>query len=90
MSRDQNSLSMVERVARAIEPHKYVKPRHVSLDLIHQLCGLSLKKIGRYFGRDHTSIMYAIDRAPHWMQRDWRLAAAHSAVIRVMEKGEPL
>lgn len=44
---------------------RFVVPRYVAIYLTHKLTGMSLKQIARQFGdRDHTTIIYAIRRAP--------------------------
>ena len=38
------------------------EPRQVAIYLIRQLTNLSLKEIGQEFGRDHTTVLYAIQK----------------------------
>lgn len=72
--------------------HEYVAPRHVAIGLVKTLCPhLSLPMIGRFFGqRDHTSIMHAIKRVPHWLAANPDLAEVAAAVIaRFKKEGGP-
>jgi chromosomal replication initiator protein len=45
-------------------------PRHVAMHLARELTGASLPSIGRHFGRDHTTVMYADRRLRRQMRDD--------------------
>ena len=50
------------------------RARQVAMYLCRELTDLSLPKIGRVFGgRDHTTVLYAIDRVKSLMQSDQRI-----------------
>lgn len=40
-----------------------IKPRQIAMALAYELCGISLPKVGRFFGRDHTTVMHAVKQA---------------------------
>jgi len=47
-----------------------VYPRHLAMHLARQLTGASLLSIGRHFGRDHTTVMYADRRVRRQIRDD--------------------
>ena len=49
---------------------KYVRPRHIVMYFIRTLAKLSFPKIGRMFGKNHTSVMHAVDLVKHRMEND--------------------
>ncbi len=38
-----------------------IVPRHVAMYVIRDLCGLTVKEIGKIFNRDHTTVLYALN-----------------------------
>ena len=38
------------------------KPRQVAMYLLREILGLSQLKIAKFFGKDHTTVMYAINK----------------------------
>lgn len=71
---------------------KYIMPRHVCIWLVRSLCGhYSLPQIGKMFGgRDHTTILHAMKRAPFWLEVDPKMKAVADAVLARFDetKGE--
>jgi len=56
-------------------------PRQVCMFLARQLTGLSLEEIGGYLGgRDHTTVMYAVERILELEQRDQRLRTTIASI----------
>jgi chromosomal replication initiator protein len=56
-------------------------PRQICMFLARQLTGLSLEEIGGYLGgRDHTTVMYAVERVQELEQKDQRLRATIAAI----------
>ncbi|MGF3028005.1 helix-turn-helix domain-containing protein [Methylobacterium aquaticum] len=51
-----------------------VKPRQVAMYLAHRLIGQSLPALGRYFNRDHTTVLHAIRAVTEDAERDPVLA----------------
>ena len=51
-----------------------VKPRQVAMYLAHRLTGQSLPAIGRYFNKDHTTVLHAIRAVTEDAARDHVLA----------------
>lgn len=47
-----------------------VYPRHVAMHLARKLTGASLPSIGRHFGRDHTTVIYADRRLRRQIRED--------------------
>jgi hypothetical protein len=47
--------------------HRVAQARHEAIKLIHEFTDLSLVDIGKEFdGRDHTTILYAIEKSLDW------------------------
>ncbi|QRE74407.1 helix-turn-helix domain-containing protein [Methylobacterium aquaticum] len=51
-----------------------VKPRQVAMFLAHRLTGQSLPAIGRYFNKDHTTVLHAVRVVAEEAGRDHVLA----------------
>ncbi|MCF4125013.1 helix-turn-helix domain-containing protein [Methylobacterium sp. SyP6R] len=51
-----------------------VKPRQVAMYLAHRLIGPGLSAIGRYFNRDHTTVLHAVRAVTEDAERDHVLA----------------
>ncbi len=47
-----------------------VRPRQIAMYLIRKLTNNSLPEIGRYFGRDHTTVMHACDKIENERKRN--------------------
>lgn len=62
-------------------------PRHACILLVRQICGgPSLPKIAKAFGgRDHTSVMHALQKAPERMIEVPLLASVHAKVLADFE-----
>ncbi|MBM3267367.1 MAG: chromosomal replication initiator protein DnaA [Candidatus Sericytochromatia bacterium] len=54
---------------------EFTLPRHVACYLIREMTGASFQLIGRFFDRDHTSIMHGINKIRDEVQTDTHLAA---------------
>jgi chromosomal replication initiation ATPase DnaA len=53
-----------------------VRPRHLAMWLSRYCTDLSFPEIGRAFNRDHTSVIYAVEKyEKHWCRMDPNLAA---------------
>ena len=39
---------------------KFVRPRHIAMYLCRELLDKSLLQVGKLFGRDHTTVMFAV------------------------------
>lgn len=60
--------------------------RHVSMYLMHVACGVSFTAIGRFFGRDRTTVAYACqriedNREDHYI--DWALNLMELSIKRL-------
>lgn len=62
-----------------------VLPRQVSQYLIRELTVHSLPEIGQFFGRDHSTVMYAINKVNEQIQRDSNLASAILKIRQTMK-----
>jgi len=54
---------------------EFTLPRHISCYLIREMTGASFQAIGRFFDRDHTSIMHGINKIRDEVGSDNHLAA---------------
>lgn len=50
------------KILGAQRSQKYVKPRHIAMWRAARETKASLVEIGRIFGRDHTTVMYAVGK----------------------------
>ncbi len=57
-----------------------VLPRQVAMYLTRELTGHSLPEIGQYFGRDHSTVMHAINKVTNTLRKDGDLALKVSQV----------
>lgn len=64
-----------EDILGACRDQEFVRPRFVAIFLARELTGLGLQRLGAAFGRDHTSIMYALRQVNAQLANDARLAA---------------
>lgn len=63
---------------------EYVLPRHITIMLAREHTGRSLPDLGKLMGgRDHTTIMHALDTIPDKIARDASLSAT---VDRIRER----
>lgn len=65
--------------------HDLIRPRHVALYLAKALTFKSLAEIGRRYGRDHTSVISAVNRITRLMHTDAQLAADVAAIRKTLE-----
>jgi chromosomal replication initiator protein len=67
-----------------------VGPRQVAMFLARKLTPMSLEEIGAYFGgRDHTTVLYAIQKVADRMRVDGEYARRIGDVERVARHGQP-
>lgn len=91
-----------DRVAEAfgIEPYvvmgrgrraSVVWPRHTALWVVRECFpGLSYPMIGKLFGgRDHSSVIYGVDKVKYRRERDPAYAALTDAMVAELSKAEP-
>jgi chromosomal replication initiator protein len=63
--------------------HSIVFPRQVAMNLLRQLTPLSLEEIGRHFGgRDHSTVLYAIEKMNSRRRVDANFAATLAELDR--------
>lgn len=69
---------------------EYAYPRHLAMALARELTRKSYPQIGRVFGRrDHTTVMYAVDRVAQLQSMDpERVAHDRARVLRELEAGK--
>ncbi len=68
--------SVTEEDLRSPKRNKeYTGPRHIACYLIREMTGASFQAIGRFFDRDHTSIMHGISKVRDEVSSDNQLAA---------------
>ena len=68
--------------------HSIVFPRQVAMNLLRQLTPLSLEEIGRHFGgRDHSTVLYAIEKMNSRRRVDANFAATLAELDREIRQG---
>lgn len=68
--------SVTEEDLRSPRRNKeFTLPRHIACYLIREMTGASFQLIGRFFDRDHTSIMHGISKIREEVSSDNQLAA---------------
>jgi chromosomal replication initiator protein len=45
-------------------------PRQVAMYLIREMTNLSLPEIGRFMGRNHTTVLYSIEKTQEQIEKD--------------------
>ncbi|TNF45444.1 chromosomal replication initiator protein DnaA [bacterium] len=64
----------------------FILPRHGAMFLTRKLTDLSLPEIGRHFGgRDHTTILHAIQKVDNLIQTDEEYEASIESLIKEIE-----
>ena len=61
--------------------------RHVAMYLCRELTDLSLVEIGKSFGRDHTTVMYAIDKVEELMASRHQVYESVEAITHHLKLG---
>ena len=52
-------------------------PRQIAMYLVRQLTHTSLTEVGRAFGKDHTTVLYAVDKIQTLLQEDPEIQEDH-------------
>ena len=61
------------------------RPRQLAMYLMREFClARSLPEIGRFFGRDHTTVMHAAERAKELLDQDPEFFAAHARARHIL------
>lgn len=53
------------------------EPRHVAYHVLHEVAGMRWTHIGRFFGRDHSTVIHGARRATKLMAADPKMAALY-------------
>ena len=67
-----------ERILGNAKTKDVVVPRQVAMYLIREMTDMSFPEIGRFMGRDHTTVLHAINKTQDQMAKDDNFAAAVS------------
>nr|WP_261664904.1 chromosomal replication initiator protein DnaA [Deinococcus sp. Marseille-Q6407] len=62
-----------------------VVPRQISMYLIREMTAHSLPEIGQYFGRDHSTVMHAVNKVSENIKKDEEMALQVSRLRRQLE-----
>ena len=75
-----------------VGPYRYqfLLPARFALSKALRLRGWTLPAIGRLVNRDHTTIIYQIERADYYMERDAGFAAKIQALVDLNNDEEQL
>ena len=64
-----------ERILGTAKTKDVVIPRQVAMYLIREMTSLSLPEIGRFMGRNHTTVLYSIEKTQEQIEKDEDFAA---------------
>jgi chromosomal replication initiator protein len=67
---------------------RVVRARHMVWWLCRQMTDMSYPDLGRYFGRDHTTIIYGVRRFETRMAKDADLSTRATAVVAYLQTKE--
>ena len=67
-----------ERILGSAKTKDVVVPRQVAMYLIREMTDLSFPEIGRFMGRDHTTVLHAINKTQVQIEKDESFSAALS------------
>ena len=62
------------------------RPRQIAMYLARELTGASYPRLGQYFQRDHTSILYAWKKTIERMEKDARLRTDIEGVKEILTR----
>lgn len=68
---------------------RLVRPRHIAMYLCHKLTTLSYPKIGEFMGRDHSTIVYGVNKLAALIETDQQLAADVAAIRALAVAADP-
>lgn len=75
----------VEDIEGGKRSQDYTIPRQIAMFLIREFTNLSLPQIGSLFGgRDHTTVLYSIDKIKRELKKDENLKAAVEEIRRML------
>ncbi|MEK7387087.1 MAG: helix-turn-helix domain-containing protein, partial [candidate division NC10 bacterium] len=57
-------------------------PRQIAMYLSRQLTHASLSEVGRAFGKDHTTVLHAVDKVRALLQEDPKLSKTIDGLIQ--------
>ena len=60
----------LEDMKRRTRKSEIAKPRQVAMYLLRDMVGLSFPSIGRTFGLDHTTVLYAFEKISDQISKD--------------------
>lgn len=63
-----------------------VKARMIAIYLAYNCSGLTLKQIGNFFGRDHSTIIYNRDTCSHTMYTDSKFKRTVNYILEILKK----
>ena len=59
-----------DRILGTAKTKDVVMPRQVAMYLIREMTNLSLPEIGRFMGRNHTTVLYSIEKTQEQIEKD--------------------
>ena len=65
---------------------KVARPRQIAMYLARELTGASYPRLGQYFQRDHTSVLFGCQKTIERMARDARFAAEVEGCKEILQK----
>ena len=74
----------IDQVKGTQRSKNITEPRQVAMYLMHELLKMSLSEIGRYFGRDHTTVGHAVEKVETGCRKRDSSMSAHLCEIKTI------
>lgn len=75
----------LEEIKKRTRKAEITKPRQIAMYLIRTMIGLSFPSIGRIFGLDHTTVLYAFEKISDGIARDETLREQIDSIISIIK-----
>ena len=76
----------LEEMKRRTRKAEIAKPRQIAAYLLRDMVGLSFPSIGRMFGLDHTTVLYAFEKISDGITKDEVLKGQIDSIKAIVMK----